>query len=63
MEGGLGLDPGLDAVAGALVGGGVADDAAGADVFAGEFELGFDEDDGVAAGFEDGEGGGEDEGE
>jgi hypothetical protein len=63
VEGGLGGDPGLDAVAGALVGGGVADDAAGADVFAGEFELGFDEDDGVAAGFEDGEGGGEDEGE
>lgn len=63
MEGWLGGDPGLDAVAGALVGGGVADDAAWADVFTGEFELGFDEDDGVAAGFEDGEGGGEDEGE
>ena len=63
MEGGLGGNPGLDAVAGALVGGGVADDAAWADVCAGEFELGFDEDDGVAAGFEDGEGGGEDEGE
>ena len=46
VEGGLGGDPGLDAVAGALVGGGVANDAAGADVFAGEFELGLDEDEG-----------------
>lgn len=63
FEGGLGLDPGLDAVTGALMSGGVADDAAGADVLAGEFELGFDEDDGLAAGFEDGEGGGKDKGE
>lgn len=63
LEVGLRLDPSLDALAGSLVGGGVANDAARANVFAGEFELRFDEDDGVASGFENGEGWGKDEGE
>ena len=55
-----------DAVDGELVGGGVADDAAFADVLAAGFELGLDEDDGVALPLglgrgEGGEDGGEDE--
>jgi hypothetical protein len=41
-------DGGLDAVDGELAGGGVADNAAFADVLAAGFELGLDEDDGFA---------------
>ncbi len=43
-----GPDGVLDAVDGELVGGGVSDDAAFADVLATGFELGLDEEDGVA---------------
>ena len=40
------LDAGADAVDGELMGGGIADDAAFADVLAAGFKLRFDEDDG-----------------
>ncbi len=59
-------DGGLDAVHGELVRGGVADDAAFADVLAAGFKLRLDEEDGVAvpefAGWDEGsDDGGEDE--
>jgi hypothetical protein len=49
FEVGLTLDEVLDALASAGVGLGIADDAAGADVFAGEFELGLHQDESLSA--------------
>lgn len=57
LPAGLGFDEVLDLVAGFLVQGGVADDAAFADLVFAKLELGLDQDDGVAAWAQRGEGG------